>query len=206
VSASDWGFVASVPEAVRNRLARAASAKQTPLETADLLEASAVVLDRSAIPDFHLLASQARDEMQKLRAAYDAELSRRTNGADAEKVEIPPLPRPVARPQLEHKPPASAPPGQPLELTLHVTPPKDVSAVRVYYRTLDKAAIFKMIEQPASAAVAFTIPASDLTTDGDLLYYFEALNRERGGWFEPDPFTSPFHVLKIFKPEPVAIP
>jgi hypothetical protein len=132
-----------------------------------------------------------------LREAYQIELTRQSPG------EMPPPRSSVPRPQFEHRPPATTPPNQPLDLNLRVASPKDARTVRIYYRALSQSADFKMMEKPAAAAVTFTIPASDIATDGDLLYYFEILNREDGGWFEPDPFgAKPFYVVRIAKPEP----
>jgi hypothetical protein len=198
-----WGFIASIPEAVHNRLERIPSAKQTPIETADRLESAAGRLDESAIADFKLLASLARGQARKLQAAYEQELSLQTPGGDAQVFAIPPLPQSLPRPQLEHKPAATAPPNQPLDVTLRVAPPKDARIVRMYYRPPDQSADFKFMEQPAAAAVTFTIPASAIARDGELLYYFEVLNREGSGWFEPDPFgAKPYLVVRIAKPEP----
>jgi hypothetical protein len=199
VTPGDWGFVASMPEAVHNRLERVPSAKRTPAETVDLLEGAATRLDNSKIPDFRLLASQARDRARMLSEEYQIEVIRQSPG------EVPPPRSSLLRPQFEHRPPALAPPNQPLDLTLRVAPPKDARTVRIYYRALSQSADFKMMEKPAAASVTFSIPPSDITMDGDLLYYFEILNREDGGWFEPDPFgAKPFYVVRITKPEPAA--
>ncbi len=196
VTPGDWGFVATIAEAVHNRLERIASAKQTPLQTADLLEASAARLERSAIADFQLIGSEAREQAMKLRAAYDDELSLKGAGG-----EVPPLATPLPRPQFEHRPGATAPPNQLLDLTLHITTPKDVRSVRIHYRTL---ADFKTIDKPAAAAVTFTIPASDIAAEGELIYYFEILEREGGGWFEPDPFgVKPFYTVRIVTSNPL---
>ncbi len=111
---------------------------------------------------------------------------------------IPALPKSLSRPQTAHTPPKSAPPNQPLTLTLQLTPPKDARAVRLHYRPLNQLAQFKTLEQPAASSVTFTIPAGDLPPNWDLLYYFEILNRENSGWFEPDPLVAtPYHVVKV---------
>jgi hypothetical protein len=83
---SDWRLVASIPEAVRNRLGRAASAKQTPQETAERFERFAAAVEqalaradarlgqshrewRGTAPDFRVLAALARYHAHKQRAA-----------------------------------------------------------------------------------------------------------------------------------------
>lgn len=111
---------------------------------------------------------------------------------------IPPLPKSLPRPQFKHIPPATAAPGRPLALTLQMVPWQDVRTVRLHYRPLNQLAPFQTIEKPAAASITFTIPASDISARWDLLYYFEILNRENAGWFEPDPLVAtPYHVVKI---------
>ena len=83
---SDWRYIAGIPEAVRNRIEHAASAKQTPFETAALLnelaqrsEAAVARADRkipaghaewrSTKPDFQVLALLARYHALKQTAA-----------------------------------------------------------------------------------------------------------------------------------------
>jgi hypothetical protein len=67
----DWGPVATIGESVQNRISHIASAKQTPLETADLLTAEAANLEKAGALDFKLLSQLARYHAYKQRAAYD---------------------------------------------------------------------------------------------------------------------------------------
>jgi hypothetical protein len=87
--------------------------------------------------------------------------------------------------------------------TIQTTPqiaPK-LTLVRLHYRTLDPQSKETVLEEPASAEVHFTIPGSDLTGNWDLSYYFEVLNTEGSGWFEPDPLTSePYFKVHILAP------
>ncbi len=251
----DWGTVASIPEAVHSRLERVASAKQTPLETADLLTAAAEGLEKAARADFRILARLARYHAQKQEAAYHLELfnqtkdtasldraeqdlknalavwlslgrmmgeaenglaelldvrlgldlvaQRRKDHDSAPAIEIPQLPKPLPRPQFAHMPVKTALPDQPLTLTLQITSLKDARAVRLHYRSTNPAAPYLSIEKPAAALLTFTIPASDVSVNWDLLYYFEILNHDNGGWFEPDPVTAaPYHVVSITAPPP----
>ena len=78
-----------------------------------------------------------------------------------------------------HMPPASAPSEQPLTLTLHIAQPKTVSAVRLHYRPTDPAAVTQVLEVAAKPEVSFTIPASDITGNWDLQYFFEIPARRR---------------------------
>ncbi|MDQ6662973.1 MAG: hypothetical protein M3Z23_01100, partial [Acidobacteriota bacterium] len=95
---SDWRAVASIPEAVENRLHGNASAKQTALATSaefnDIAGSIEAAVDSAAKkiqpenrewlstePDFRVLALMARYHAHKQKAAYDLELFDRT--ADA---------------------------------------------------------------------------------------------------------------------------
>jgi hypothetical protein len=87
VSPSDWSFVASIPEAVDNRLRGKTSAKQTPDETAhrfdEMARLTEEAVDRakqhiardnrewlSTEPDLMVLASMARYHAHKQRGTY----------------------------------------------------------------------------------------------------------------------------------------
>jgi hypothetical protein len=108
--------------------------------------------------------------------------------------------RPLDRPAFAHTPPKSAAAGKPLPLALKVWPLKDVTTVRLHYRAVNQLAKFKTLDAPASKA-SFVIPADDLSPRWDLMYYFEVLNRERSGWFEPDPDrATPYYVVKVEPP------
>jgi hypothetical protein len=87
---SDWQYVASIPEAVHDRLTHFASAKQTAPETAQRFDALAAVIENglnqaqphvkasaewlSTEPDLRVLALMARYHAQKQLAAYHLEL------------------------------------------------------------------------------------------------------------------------------------
>jgi hypothetical protein len=198
--ANDW--IASIGEAVGNRVNNVASAKRTPLDICDSLASAAAQLQSSGVSDLQLLATLARDEATRLRASYDAAISSNAPPSNANSPEpllssgsdsglpAPPVP---ARPQLTHAIVHSAPPGQPINLTLQIAPIKDVLVVRLHYRALDSSTT-SVIEKPAAASITLTIPPMP----SDLLYYFEILNRSNGGWFEPDPsLTTPFHIIHI---------
>ncbi|MGH9693249.1 MAG: hypothetical protein ACRD5Z_03825, partial [Bryobacteraceae bacterium] len=93
---------------------------------------------------------------------------------------VPARPQRQPRPSFRHDPPTHAQPGQPLTLRLAASG-AHVSRVRLHYRPLNQLAQFKTIEK--APGEEFVIPGSDITSDYDLMYYFEVLNKERGGWF-----------------------
>ena len=110
-------------------------------------------------------------------------------------------PKQLPRPAFTHVPPKAAPAGRPVTLSLRVSPLKDATAVRLHYRAVNQLAKFRTLEAPAAKAV-FTIPAEHLDPRWDLMYYFEVLNREGLGWFEPDPAAAtPYHVVPAAAPD-----
>ncbi len=102
-----------------------------------------------------------------------------------------------ARPAMTHTPPKIVLAGQPLVLSLRVWPIPPVHTVRLHYRPLNQLAKFKTLEASSAKAV-FTIPGEDLSPEWDLMYYFEVLTREGGGWVEADPaVATPYHVVEV---------
>ena len=104
-------------------------------------------------------------------------------------------PKPLPRPLISHEPPHAATAGEPLSLRLQVAP-AHVTSVRLHYRPVNQLAKFKTIE--ARPGAAFQIPAEDISASWDLMYYFEVLNDQKTGWFQPDPaVATPYYVVKV---------
>jgi hypothetical protein len=102
----------------------------------------------------------------------------------------------ASRPAITHIAPATAVSGKPLELRIRVRPATAIAAIRLHYRSVNQLAAFKTIERP-SADSAFIIPAEDASPAWDLMYYFEILSKDGGGWFAPDPRNAtPYYVVK----------
>jgi hypothetical protein len=180
-------YVASAAETAHDRTEHIASAKFTRPEIAERLDAAAAQLEPAASEDMRLLAGLAREQAAQLRAGGD--LSALARGA-----------RP-APPSWTHTPPPSAPSEKPLTLTLQIAQPKTVSAVRLHYRPTDPAAVTQVLEMSAKPEVSFTIPASDITGNWDMQYFFEILHADGSGWFAPDPLTAtPYWVVHIIAP------
>jgi len=105
------------------------------------------------------------------------------------------------RPTISHTAPKTALAGSPLHLLLSVQPRNSLKSLRLHYRPLNHLAKFKTLEQPPSYTT-FTIPGSDISAEFDLLYYFEILNTQNTGWFEPDPMkATPYFVVRV-EPNP----
>ena len=107
-------------------------------------------------------------------------------------------------PAFSHTPPAQAQPGQPLRLRLVVHDASHVRLIRLHYRALDQNAGFRTID--AQPGETFTIPANDVPSAFDLMYYFEILNDQGGGWFHPDPQrATPYYVVPVGSQDRTAI-
>lgn len=107
-------------------------------------------------------------------------------------------PKFLPRPQLSHVAPKTAEAGKPLALTLRISPISEISAVRLHYRAVNQSVEFKTLEAGPAQEAKFTIPGTDISAKWDLMYYFEVLNKDKGGWFEPDPsVATPYHVVRV---------
>lgn len=101
------------------------------------------------------------------------------------------------RPLVRHVAPRTAPAWHPLVLSLTVLPPGGLVSVRLHYRPVNQLPPFKTLEA-AAAGPSFTIPAGDIAADADLMYYFELLRPDGGGWLDPDPRSgTPYHVVAV---------
>jgi hypothetical protein len=102
----------------------------------------------------------------------------------------------VARPVIEHAAPSSAAAGKPLTLAVRVSS-RRAAAIRLHYRALNHLDKFRTVEIAGPRAV-FTIPAEEISSRFDLMYYFEILHDGNGGWFHPDPNeTTPYFVVRV---------
>ncbi len=192
---NDW--IASPTEAGQ---ATATSAKLTGLDLAMVLARASAELSSSAVPDLQWMSKAASDQASRLRDRFGLPASA-TAGLSAEQevlvtgsafgVVV------LTRPQFTHVVVRNATPDQPINLTLQIAPIKDVRLVRLHYRPVDSGAT-SVIEKPAAASVAFTIPP----VPSDILYYFEIIGKSNSGWFEPDPLVAtPYHVIHV-EPKP----
>jgi hypothetical protein len=170
--------------AAAGETARGGSAKFTPPEIAERLDAASAQVGDTADADLQLLSELAREQAAQLRSASNVRAPARG---------MPPV--------WNHMPPASAPSEQPLTLTLHLAQSKTVSAVRLHFRPTDPAAATQVIEQAAKAELSFIIPGREITGNWDLQYFFEFLNADGSGWFAPDPLTAtPYWVVHVIAP------
>lgn len=101
------------------------------------------------------------------------------------------------RPTFTHHPVKQTAAGRALSLRLGVSPPGRTRTVRLHYRPMNQLAAFRTLEASAGQAV-FTIPAEEIDGSYDLMYYFEVLDAQGGGWFYPDPDgATPYFVVEV---------
>ena len=54
------------------------------------------------------------------------------------------------------------------------------------------------LSQAKPTQAVFTIPGEDISPKWDLMYYFEVLNDQKTGWFQPDPaVATPYYLIKV---------
>jgi hypothetical protein len=188
-------YIASAAEAARNYVEHTVSAKFVPAEIARHLDAAAAQLSKSENPEFALLARMAGEQAEQQRSV-SANLPPPARSLPHLGVAIK-----TPEPSWTHTPPASAPSEHALSLTLHLPKSKEVSAVRLHYRTLDPEAATKVLETSALPETVFAIPASDITGNWDLRYYFEIVDKAGNAWFAPDPLNAtPYWTVHVIAP------
>jgi hypothetical protein len=107
-------------------------------------------------------------------------------------------PSPV-RPDLGHTPPLLLLAGQPVTLSLHLSPNTGIAVVRLHYA--DKpGGRFQTLEASG------TRPSFTFRPQQSAIYYFEVIHQNRSGWFLPDPLgDQPYFHLRV-KERPIEPP
>jgi hypothetical protein len=106
-------------------------------------------------------------------------------------------PRLLPRPAMRHEAPERWRAGQALTLRLKVGEAEEPRTVRLHYRPVNQLAAFKTLEA-APGETSFTVPGAEITPAADLVYYFELLHGDGGGWFLLDPLTTtPYYVVRV---------
>jgi hypothetical protein len=102
--------------------------------------------------------------------------------------------KPARGPSIRHTPPSSIKAG--VALTVEVQCSPTPHRVRLHYRAVNQLARWKHLEAPAGAR--FSIPAEDIRSRWDLMYYFEVIDKEQFGWFYPDPLVeTPYFAVTV---------
>jgi hypothetical protein len=153
-------------------------------------------------PDRTLKVHQLRAENGRLAIVFPED-SWTVSGLVIQSL-TPPAPTPVRdeppllpRPAMRNEAPTHWPAGQPLRVELALDDTHAVQTVRLHYRPVNQLTSFRTLESGPDK-VSFTIPGADITPAADLMYYFEVLREDGGGWFEPDPLErTPYYVVEV---------
>lgn len=127
-----------------------------------------------------------REELERLRADLDKLVASRPAGASPTKPTAwPAFSVPLATVTIDR--PATAEPGRPLSVMVHVSGVPAYS-VTLRYRHVTQYEDYESIAMKRGADGAFTaeIPGSFITPTWDVMYYVEVINEGGDGWSYPD--------------------
>ena len=87
-----------------------------------------------------------------------------------------------------------------MKIKATVTDESNIAKVLLYYRPTRQAQQYSILTMypGADGLYTATIPGKNLTTEFDLMYYFEALDEFGNGTFHPDPaIEDPIFVVRV---------
>jgi len=104
-------------------------------------------------------------------------------------------------PLVIHQPVTAAPAGQPIEITTEVHDPADVKWVRLRYRSVNQHQDYRtlpMLSTGEKDQYRTVIPADDIPSTWDLMYFIEAMDKDGNGRIHPDlNKDTPYIVVKL---------
>jgi len=100
-------------------------------------------------------------------------------------------------PVIRHDPVLVADPGKSLQVTAHISDESRIEKVLLYYRPTRQTMEYSVLEMRPTAGNSYTamIPGESLTTQFDLIYFFEAIDEFGNGTFYPDPDEEDPHII-----------
>jgi hypothetical protein len=105
------------------------------------------------------------------------------------------IPAKMPRPVMTHTPPTVATAGRPLTVSLGIDR-SAYASIRLHYRAVNQNERFQTLDGGPS----FTIPGAQISARSDLMYYFEVIDRQKSGWFYPDPATTTPYIVVPTRP------
>lgn len=107
---------------------------------------------------------------------------------------------PIAKPVVNHRPPAVPPPGQPLVISADIQAPGGVQWVHLRYRQLNQQEDYRelpFLPAGASGNYQVTVPADQVSCAWDFMYFIEVLDNRGHGAIYPDlDRQTPYIVLR----------
>ncbi|MCX6924010.1 MAG: hypothetical protein NT154_12495, partial [Verrucomicrobia bacterium] len=104
-------------------------------------------------------------------------------------------------PEVFHRPVASTPPGVPLVITAEARSPAGVKWVRLRYRSVNQQQDYRtlpMLPTGEKDQYQAMIPAADIVTTWDLMYFIEVVDKDGKGKIHPDlDHETPYIVVRV---------
>jgi hypothetical protein len=100
-------------------------------------------------------------------------------------------------PRFEHDPVEEWDPGKPLEIKTKISDVSGIERVRLYYRPTRQAMqyLVETMTETANGMYSAQIPGEVITTEFDLIYFFEAVDKCGNGIFFPDQEKEDPHIV-----------
>jgi hypothetical protein len=109
-------------------------------------------------------------------------------------------------PTVAHEPLRTAPAGKPLTVTARVTDPSGVKWVRLRYRSVSQYQDYQtspMLPTGEKDTYAATVPAEQVTSQWDFMYFIEAMDAAGNGRIYPDlEKETPYVVVRLQRAQP----
>ncbi len=106
-----------------------------------------------------------------------------------------------AAPEVLHEPVTAAPAATPLAITAEVRDPAGVKWVRLRYRSVNQHQDYRtlpMLPSGGDNLYRAVIPAEDIPTTWDLMYFLEVMDRDGNGRIYPDlNHETPYHLVRL---------
>jgi hypothetical protein len=153
------------------------------------------------------LCGHWKDELAGLEAGLAALVRQRREFKTTDEARTAPRYRPLAAtgggaaPVVIHQPVTAAPAGKPLTITAQVSASSPVKWVRLRYRSVTQYQDFRtlpMLSTGEKDEYRAVIPAEDIASKWDLMYFIEAMDKNGNGRIHPDlNLETPYVVVKL---------
>jgi hypothetical protein len=156
------------------------------------------------------LCGHWKDELAALEKGL-ASLEKKRNGLQTEASTAKPPVSKTALPdadsdslfQISHPPIISAPVNKPLPVTVKVSTPAGVKWVRLRYRSVNQELAYQTLPMPPSGekdSYRVVVPAEQLNSDWDFMYFIEVMDQKGRGRIYPDlTKETPYRFVKLIR-------
>ncbi|MEJ7738340.1 MAG: hypothetical protein WKF97_13005 [Chitinophagaceae bacterium] len=158
-------------------------------------------------PRKRTLVGHWKQELTDLETGFAKLEQLRKNYQKPDSAKLAPLYKPAANIdytklfQITHRPVAAVHPGQPITLSVKVTAASGLKWVHLLYREVNQYKEFKTLDMHATGekdVYEATIPGGDITSQWDLMYLVEVMDKNKNGIIYPDlDKQTPYVVVKV---------